>query len=98
MERPINLDDRYQSSNSPSSLTPAQEKFLQKLREIAKLPDKTGKGKKEKRLAAASGVAKTLLELLPDTPSLAIIYAELKEANKETISQIRELFDFKLHV
>lgn len=79
-------------------MTPAQEKFLQKLREIAKLPDKSGKSKKEKRLASAAGLAKTLIELLPDNPELATIYAELKEANKETISQIRELFDFKLHV
>lgn len=75
-------------------MTPDQEKFLQKLREIAKLPDKPGKSKKEKRLASAASLAKTLINLLPDNPELAVIYAELKEANKETISQIRSLFDF----
>lgn len=79
-------------------MTPEQDKFIQKLRDIAKLPDKPGKSKKEKRLAEAAGLAKTLLELLPESPVIAVIYAELKQANKETVSQIRELFDFQLYV
>ena len=75
-------------------MSPEQEKFLQKLRDVASLPNKKGKTKKEQRLADASGLAKTLLELLPDGVVLAIMYAELKGADKEVINQIRKLFKF----
>lgn len=90
---PIN-SDRFTDSDTPSSLSPEQEKFLQKLRDVASLPNKKGKTKKEQRLADASGLAKTLLELLPDSPVIATIYAELKGADKEVINQIRKLFEF----
>lgn len=71
-------------------LTPAQQRFLEKLKKL-KDSDKA-KSPKQKRLVDAAQLATALLDLLPDSPVLAVIVAQISEANQETIDQIWDLF------